>query len=335
MSEKTRKSGVTFRPHFKTHQSLEIAKWFKQFKVEKITVSSLEMAKLFADNGWKDITVAFPVNILEIEMIRSLSIQINLNLLVESIETTEFLASTIQHPVQLWIKIDTVYLRTGVHWEDSQTISKIIKILVKNKNLHFTGLLTHSGHSYQCRNKNSVLKIYRETVTRLLTLQKKMNTQGLMDVRLSIGDTPTCSLVDDFSGVDEIRPGNFIFYDATQLSIGSCKEEDIALAVACPVVAKHASRQQLVIYGGAVHLSKDFIEQQGVKIFGYPVIIKKAGWGKIDADCYVCSVSQEHGIISANQEFFKKVKIGDILAILPAHSCLSMNLMKGKYFIID
>jgi D-serine deaminase-like pyridoxal phosphate-dependent protein len=181
-----------------------------------------------------------------------------------------------------------------------------------------------------------VLKIYKDTVSRLVSLKKKLNTQGVEEVGLSIGDTPSCSVVEDFSEVDEIRPGNFIFYDASQFSIGSCEEENIALAVACPVVAKHASRQQIVIYGGAVHLSKDFIElKRGAKLFGYPVLYKKDGWGKIDPDCYVCSVSQEHGIINASQEFCKKVKIGDVVAILPAHSCLTMNLMKENYFIID
>jgi D-serine deaminase-like pyridoxal phosphate-dependent protein len=281
MSEKARKSGVIFRPHFKTHQSVEIAKWFKHLDVEKITVSSLAMAKVFAKNGWKDITVAFPVNILEIELIRSLAMQITLNLLVESIETTEFLASQMQHPIHLWIKIDVGSHRTGVHWEDFLTISEIIKIISNCQNLHFRGLFTHSGHSYQCRNKKTVLKIYKDTVSRLVSLKKKLNTQGVEEVGLSIGDTPSCSVVEDFSEVDEIRPGNFIFYDASQFSIGSCEEENIALAVACPVVAKHASRQQIVIYGGAVHLSKDFIElKRGAKLFGYPVLYKKMVGGK-------------------------------------------------------
>ena len=64
MTQKAADNGLRFRPHFKTHQSAEIGEWFRSFGVNAITVSSLQMAKYFAANGWKDITLAFPVNIL-------------------------------------------------------------------------------------------------------------------------------------------------------------------------------------------------------------------------------------------------------------------------------
>ncbi|RMG79679.1 MAG: alanine racemase, partial [Bacteroidetes bacterium] len=69
MVGKARKNGVRLRPHFKTHQSAEIGEWFRAEGVSQIAVSSLVMAEYFAGAGWSDITVAFPVNILEIETI--------------------------------------------------------------------------------------------------------------------------------------------------------------------------------------------------------------------------------------------------------------------------
>ena len=68
MAERAKNHDVTLRPHFKTHQCLEIGRWFKEKDITKITVSSLTMAKYFAEE-WDDITVAFPVNILEIDLI--------------------------------------------------------------------------------------------------------------------------------------------------------------------------------------------------------------------------------------------------------------------------
>ena len=70
MAAKAEKSGVIFRPHFKTHQSSEIGNWFRKYGVRHITVSSAQMAEYFAQHGWTDITIAFPVNILEIEKLR-------------------------------------------------------------------------------------------------------------------------------------------------------------------------------------------------------------------------------------------------------------------------
>ena len=67
MVQKAGNYNLSFRPHFKTHQSLEIGRWYKDFGIDKITVSSLQMAVYFAEE-WTDITVAFPVNILEIDI---------------------------------------------------------------------------------------------------------------------------------------------------------------------------------------------------------------------------------------------------------------------------
>ena len=38
----------------------------------------------------------------------------------------------------------------------------------------------------------------------------------------SVGSTPTASVVERFAGCDEVRPGNYVFYDAFQATIGSC-----------------------------------------------------------------------------------------------------------------
>ena len=53
MVVKAARNQVIFRPHFKTHQSAEIGEWFREKGIEKITVSSVEMAEYFANNGWR------------------------------------------------------------------------------------------------------------------------------------------------------------------------------------------------------------------------------------------------------------------------------------------
>ena len=70
-------NNINFRPHFKTHQSLEVGRWFKKFGVKSITVSSVSMAKYFSDE-WDDILIAFPLNILELEEIKFLQDKIKL-----------------------------------------------------------------------------------------------------------------------------------------------------------------------------------------------------------------------------------------------------------------
>jgi D-serine deaminase-like pyridoxal phosphate-dependent protein len=115
-----------------------------------------------------------------------------------------------------------------------------------------------------------------------------------------------------------------------QYSLGSCNLEDIAVAVACPVVTKSVPRNEVVIYGGAIHFSKDFLyKSNGERIYGYVVKLEERSWSKPIAGAYLANLSQEHGIIRAPKEFVEEVKAGDTLAILPVHSCLTANLMKG------
>ena len=70
IKQKADKNKIKLRPHFKTHQSLEIGSWYKNLGINKITVSSVSMAKFFSDE-WDDILIAFRINILEIETLNN------------------------------------------------------------------------------------------------------------------------------------------------------------------------------------------------------------------------------------------------------------------------
>ena len=329
LSQKAKKSGIRFRPHFKTHQSATIGKWFDSFGVTAITVSSLDMAIYFAANGWKDITLAFPVNIREINRINDLASRIKLNLLVESLEVVNFLEMHLRSPVDVWIKVDVGYHRTGIPWDDQQRLKSVARRINQCQKLRFAGILTHAGNTYHAKSRDEINSIFIETKQRMQASADLLRRFGNSHLQISVGDTPCCSIAESFEGVDEVRPGNFVFYDVMQLHLGSCNEDQIALALACPVVAKHEQRKEMVVHGGAIHLSKEvLVGENGQKIFGYAVELTETGWSRIDKSCFVSSISQEHGIVRTNNEFFRKTKIGDLIAILPVHSCLTVNLMK-------
>jgi len=157
---------------------------------------------------------------------------------------------------------------------------------------------------------------------------------GFPDIILSIGDTPGCSVAQVFPGIDEIRPGNFVFYDLMQYKLGVCSLKEIAIALACPVIRKVPKGKKLLIYGGAVHLSKESLLMDNKNIYGLAVKLNVNGWSTDLSDSYVVSVSQEHGIISASDILYEDFGIGDIIAVLPIHSCLTANAM-GKYVTLD
>lgn len=333
MVQKARRHGLIFRPHFKTHQSAEIGNWFRAAGTDKIAVSSVRMAKYFARHGWKDITIAFPVNILEIDDINKLASEVRLNLLVESIFTTKLLTKYLNHGCGIFIEIDTGYYRSGVSYDEHEIISEILRLSGASPTMDFKGFLTHAGHAYDATSGNDITCIYEDTRVKMVKLKKHFSNDS-DNVFISIGDTPSCSIIDDFQDIDEIRPGNFIFYDVEQAQLGSCKLEDIAVVLACPIVAKYPNRGELIIYGGAIHLSKDYIIQNNKKVYGYIAKLNELGWEPLGIENYVSSVSQEHGIIKASNKIINKYNPGDVIGILPAHSCLTANLM-GKYQLLD
>lgn len=329
MVDKADDNNVRLRPHFKTHQSAQIGEWFREFGVNAITVSSVSMAQYFANHGWKDILIAFPANILELESINALAATTDLHLVAVNIETVEALAAGLKYPVRLWLKIDTGYRRTGVLPHAHKEIDAILTKVKASSMLMFEGFLVHDGHTYKQTDTDAIQTIYNTSVYLLHMLRERYKSQ-FPNLQLSIGDTPSCSILESLNGVDEIRPGNFVFYDLTQQRIGSCTFQDIAVCMACPVVAKHPERHEIILYGGSVHFSKDLLLQEdGAASFGQVVALTPEGWSEPLEGIDLVSLSQEHGIVQASPELFEKYKIGDLMGILPVHSCLTADLMRG------
>ena len=339
MADKARRNGVRFRPHFKTHQAAAIGEWFRAEGVTCITVSSVTMANYFADHGWHDITIAFPVNVRELAAIDALAGRVRLHLLVESVATVHQLAAHLTHPVGVWIELDTGYWRSGVPWDDAGTLYALASAVVGSRQLALQGLLTHAGQTYSAQGAAAIRSLYAETMTRLEQARLWLMEQGFLGLELSIGDTPACSVLDDFSGVDELRPGNFVFYDLMQLRIGACAIDDVAVVVACPVVGIHPERNELILYGGAIHLSKEHLARpDGSPDFGAVALPTEHGWGAPIAGAWLRSLSQEHGVVRAEPEVFaaalRDLQVGDLLAVLPVHSCLTADLLK-RYLTLD
>lgn len=331
MAAKAKSAGVIFRPHFKTHQSREIGEWFRASGVDKITVSSLNMAMKFAEWGWNDITVAFPVNCLEHEKINALASKIRLNLLLVHSEGAQQLSACLKYPVGVYLGVDTGYHRDGVDANNYEKIDRIIDTVAPDVNIKFEGFLTHAGHTYNARSREEILQIHKDNL-RMLKNIKERYINRYPQLKISLGDTPSCSLADRFGVANEIRPGNFVFYDVMQMQIGSCEAYNIAMAVKCPVVDINRDRKEVVIYGGGVHFSKDYIARADDRpLFGLVAENHSDYWGNIIPGVELVFLSQEHGVLRCTDEFLADLHVGDVVTVLPIHSCMTADLMKTYY----
>jgi len=327
--EKAKKNNISLRPHFKTHQSAMIGEWFREFGIDKITVSSIDMAKYFYQNGWSDITIAFPLNILEIDEINNCFEYCNLNLLVCDEDTVLAMGEKLKRNVNVFIEIDMGMNRSGIYYNNFTKIENLIETITHFTHLKFKGFITHNGETYNL-NKEQVRENYYKIKNNIKLLKNRFGNS----IVFSIGDTPTVSIVEEFDdSIDEIRPGNFIYYDLMQYFIGSCKLDEIAAYVIAPVVSVDKEQGKIVLYCGAVHLSKESIKLEDKNIYGQIILIHD---GEIKyTNNYIISLSQEHSVIKRKDDLLDGIKVGDLVGILPVHSCLVAAIFKDKINIMD
>ena len=98
----------------------------------------------------------------------------------------------------------------------------------------------------------------------------------------------------------------------------------------------YPDRKQIVVHGGAVHLSKEALIENGRTIYGKlgTLDLPPGGQprlGRVLDDAPVISLSQEHGVIEAGDNL--GLEIGDLVVVWPVHSCLTCDLLDDLVFM--
>lgn len=331
MAARAAASGVALRPHFKTHGSVGVGRWFREAGVRQATVSSLAMARQFAADSWDDLTLAVLVDPAELGELAALRRALpahggGLGLLVADPAVAARARTELGPDARLWLKVDTGYGRSGAGWADDRRLRAVAAAC------NPCGLLAHAGHAYRTP-RAELPALFAETARRLAAARDAIGASLL----LSVGDTPTCSCVDRFEGVDEVRPGNFVFYDYMQMVAGTCGPGQPALAVACPVLEVDAARGRLVLRGGAVHLGKEAVTTPQGTTWGCLATARPGAFDRMLADVVVRELTQEHAVVAVPPGRWDEVagglEPGDRALVLPAHSCLACQQFGGMVTI--
>ena len=328
----------TLRPHFKTHQSAAVAEWFRTAGVTRATVSSLGQAAYFADHGWSDLTLAISANPLEVADYSDLAARISLGLLVDTSETVARLAAGLTSEVRIWLEIDVGDGRTGIPWNQTRRLVDLAEQLTAARNLELVGLLTHAGQTYDAADGGEAAAVFHASREHLQDCRRELTRAGFTGLLISAGDTPGFAAATDWIGLDEARPGNFVFHDLMQLVAGACTEEGLACAVGCPVIGVYPERGEVVVHAGAVHLSKERLTDLHGDCFGCLMSLDEGGFGGLFADWSLTKLSQEHGVVAARgkaaDDQLRKLRPGDLVLVAPVHSCLTCEQF-GSYRTLD
>lgn len=333
MLEKAKRSGAGFRPHVKTHKTIEGAKLQHGGRIGPITVSTLAEGEFFADAGFSDITYAVPIAPARLARAVALATRVErLNLLIDHRDALEAIESFHRHTgtvLDCFLKVDCGYHRSGVDPTSPETF-ELVDRLAGSPAIRLRGLLTHAGHSYDARTKDEVLRIAAEEGECLTRLADGLNAGGISGLTRSIGSTPTMSIPEMIAPADEIRPGNYVFHDAFQASLGSCSLDDCAVTVLTTVIGCHPDH--LVIDAGALALSKDLGRGDRGGETSYGIVLDIA---MNPLPLRLVTLSQEHGkVISGGAADLERFPIGTVLRIIPNHSCLTAAMF-DRYVVIE
>lgn len=332
MADKAHTHGVRLRPHVKTHKCVEAARHQIESHFGGITVSTLAEAAFFAQNGFTDITYGVPISHGKVERACALAHTLSsFQLLVDHPDVVPALGAAAKHnqlSLSVLIKIDCGYHRAGLLPSDPRLVP-LAQAIHDHDHLHFAGLLTHAGHSYDCIGADAIKQVAEQERSEILKATALIRKAGIPVDTISIGSTPTMAVVENLDGITEIRPGNYTLFDRTQYAIGSCTMENIALSVLTEIIGIYPERNTILIDAGALALSKDAGAVHAQANEGFGIVCDTHGT-PIEG-LTLLGLSQEHGKVRYTGTH--RFSIGDRLRILPNHSCLVTALFDTLYVL--
>ncbi|MFZ5951835.1 MAG: alanine racemase [Candidatus Rifleibacteriota bacterium] len=310
---------IDLRPHIKTHKSPQIAKMQIEAGAIGITVATLAEAEAMIESGIDNIFIAYPTvgqaNLKKLAKILSYSKKIILA--VDSIFHLEQLARIpfAEFPLQLRIEINSGQNRCGLRPEKGE-MEPIMEFLKIHGHLFsIEGVFTHAGHAYRCASPEQIEEVASSEQAAVLKAAQILRSDGFACKTTSTGSTPTAFFTGS-AEINECRPGNYVFFDAMQVANKTAMIDECAFTVISTVIATYSDR--LIIDAGskALGLDKGAHGQSLLNSFG---LIK--GHPHLS----IAALSEEHGII--NFKSGEKVPApGEIVEIIPNHSCAAANL---------
>ncbi|NIP58717.1 MAG: hypothetical protein GWM92_10415 [Gemmatimonadetes bacterium] len=338
MQERADREAVALRPHIKTHKSPRIAAMQRDLGARGITVATVGEAEVFAEAGFGDIRVAYPLVGKEkhARLLALLRDGTRVSFLVDTVEGARMAApvyadSGVEVPVL--VKVDVGYGRVGIRWDDPSLV-QLGETAAGLPGFRLVGILTHAGHSYhgprERESESGALRRYADLERdRMLEAAGRFSAAGLAGegFEVSVGSTPTASVFENreeegFS-VTELRPGTYAFFDVTQAALGSCRLEDCAATVLATVVSRHEEedgRVRVILDAGKKILTAE--KRHGSRGHGILLPPPEGGSEPIGG-AELFALSEEHGWLRTEPGV--DLRIGDQVRIVPNHVCVVIN----------
>ena len=287
MQAQCRAWGVELRPHVKTHKIPEIAQMQLDAGAIGITVAKVGEAEVLPGD---DVLVAYPLLKAKLPRLRELAKTRTLKVAVDS----ALVARDLQG-IETLVEIDVGVGRCGAQSPDQAV--EIAKACSDFQGvLYWPSWLDEAGFQAACVRIEAVLDA--------------LSAAGFEAKIVSGGSTPGAAKTPLIPRTTEIRPGTYVFYDASSLTAQCCVEADCALRVLTTVVST-AVPGQCVIDAGSKTFSSD--PTVGAGTFGH----------FIGHQWTMRKLNEEHGYVEIEGA---RPLIGEKVWVVPSHVCATVNL---------
>jgi D-serine deaminase-like pyridoxal phosphate-dependent protein len=226
-------------------------------------------------------------------------------------------AASVGIRLDVWIEIDSGLRRCGVVPAEAPALARKI---TEFDNLHLGGMFTHAGQSYAARDAGEVEAVAAVETSSVVDAAQATRAMGTPVESVSAGSTPTARFLSASSGLTEMRPGTYVFYDELQVALGTTGRDSCALTIAATVMSRPTPNRAVIDAGSKTFgLDRGAHSSSPLTDFGRLVGVEGA----------LVRLSEEHGVLEIPAE--SPLAIGDRVRVVPNHVCSVSNLGRRFY----
>jgi D-serine deaminase-like pyridoxal phosphate-dependent protein len=316
MAAKARDHGVSLRPHIKTHKARAIARRQLDHGADGLSTAKLDEAAAMAPLGCS-VFVAYPIatpakSLRAAEMASEVDLIVGVDH-VGAARALGTVAAGRGRALRVRIEIDSGLGRCGIRPDEAGAMARALDGI---DGLEVEGVFTHAGHAYRAAGRAEVEAAAVQEVTAVREAGEAVADVLGREVTTSVGSTPTALVDVDLAGVAEIRPGNYVFLDRTQVHLKVADLSQCALSVLASVVSATGGRAVIDAGSKVFGLDQGAHGQRALEGFGFD----------IEQELRVDWLSEEHGVIEGGAS---RLRPGDRVRLVPNHACVVANLARA------
>lgn len=311
MEQLLKGSSLGLRPHYKSHKCAQIAKIQLAHGAVGMTCAKLSEAEDLADSGVENILIANqivqPEKLLRLAILAGkcrLTVCVDHKANVDAVSAAAEAAGTTVHCL---VEFEIGMERCGV--TEKEQVLELAQYIMRKKNLSFEGIQAYAGHISHMESYEKRQELTTANSKKVAALVEYLKENGVPVNTVSGGSTGTAGIKAEQGLYTELQAGSYIFMDAAYEKLHTPFKNSLFLLTT--------------------------------------VVSVKEGLAVVDSGVKTCGVDQgmprfmevEAKEVVASEEHFqlhkpsKKLKVGQLLRIVPAHCCSTVNLHDRIYLV--